>query len=218
MTYIKKNINRKGFTIVELVVVVGIIAVISSIVVTGSQKFDSTILLTNLSYEIALSIREAQSAGLQVKEFKSGTASATFNSGYGVTFYTNNADNSVNNTDYILFADLITSGSAGDNVYNGDSNGGSEFVKKYSTRRGNVIEKFCGVMAVSGVEQCSDSSGGLSYLNIVFVRPNPDATFKSNTAVAYRAAKIYLKSAENTHRAVRIESTGQISVCSNVSC
>ncbi len=202
---------------VELIVVIGIIAMISSIVVTGSQKFDSTILLTNLSYEVALSIREAQSAGLQVKEFKSGTSSATFNSGYGIAFYTTNANSTANTTDYILFADLITSGTAGDNVYSGNSNGGAEFVKKYSTRRGNVIDKFCGVIASSGLEQCS-GGGGLTYLNVVFVRPNPDATFKSNTGVAYRAVKIYLKSQENTQRAVRVESTGQISVCRAISC
>src|SRR3989344_4732921 len=93
---------KRGFTLVELIVVVAITTLISSIVVVGSSKFDGTILLTNLAYDVALSVREAQFAGLNVKVFQSGGTS-TFNAGYGITFYKLNADTSVNNKDYILF-------------------------------------------------------------------------------------------------------------------
>ncbi len=209
---------KRGFTLVELIVIVGIVTVISSVILAGSARFDNSILLTNLSYEVALSIREAQFSGLYVVEFKFGGGSE-FDTGYGVNFYKTNVGGSSNTTDYILFADIIPSGSAiGDQVYSGDSSGGAEFVKKYSAKKGNYIELFCGINAISSAEQCSDVAGGLTYLNISFYRPNPDANFKSNTGVVYKAAKIYLKSAQGNRRAIRVESSGQISVCSVITC
>ena len=208
---------KRGFTLVELIVVVAITTLISSIVVVGSSKFDGTILLTNLAYDVALSVREAQFAGLNVKVFQSGGTS-TFNAGYGITFYKLNADTSTNNKDYILFADVMDGNGVEDYLYSGNSNGGAEFVRKYSTQKGNWIDKFCGVVATTGVEECGGSTGSLTFLNIVFVRPNPDATFKSSTGTAYKAVKIYVKSPQNITKAIRIESTGQISVCSTISC
>lgn len=208
---------KKGFTLVELIVIVGIVTVISSVVLAGSARFDNSILLTNLSYEVALSIREAQFSGLNVAEFKSGGVS-DFNRGYGINFYKTNADSTTNTTDYILFADDIVTGTIGDLIYTGNSNGGAEFVRKYSAKKGNYIEAFCGVLASTGAEDCSNVAGGPTYLNIVYVRPNPDAYFKSSTGATYKAAKIYLKSSQGNRRAVRVEKTGQITVCSAVTC
>ncbi len=208
----------RGFSLVELIVVIGIVGVMSMIILNGSAKFDNSILLTNLSYEVALSIREAQFSGLNVKEFKSGSSSE-FDTGYGVDFYKTNADSSTNINDYILFADVIPSGLlVGDLIYTGNSNGGAEFVKKYSTKKGNYIETFCGILASTGAEECSNVAGGPTYLNVVFVRPNPDANFKSSTGSVYKAGKIYLKSPQGNRRAIRVESSGQIMVCSVITC
>lgn len=202
---------------VELMVVLAISTIVSVVAILSSSRFSGSVLLTNLAYEIAFSIREAQSFGLNVREFQAGTESATFNTGYGVHFFKDYAGGAANGTDYVTFADLIVSGGAGDFLYDGDENGGLEFVAKYTTKKGNFIEKFCGVKA-NNEEQCSNEPGGLQYLNIVFLRPNPDAIFTSNTGVSFRAARIYIKSPQGVVKSVKVENTGQVTVCGAVGC
>jgi len=206
-----------GFSLIELMVVLAISTMVSVIAIVGSSRFNGTVLLTNLAYEIAFSIREAQSFGLNVREFQPGTESATFNAGYGVHFFKDYSNGAPNTADYITFADLVVSAGAGDFTYDGDENGGPEFVAKYTTKKGNFIEKFCGIKS-NNEEKCSNESGGLAYLDIVFLRPDPDATFTSNTGVLFRAAKIYVKSPQGGIKAVKVENTGQVTVCGAGGC
>lgn len=215
---IKRRFFKKGFTLLELLVVVGIVFVVGGVLLVTSSQFDTGIFLTNLAYDVSLSIREAQTSAMNVREFKPNTASATFRTGYGIYFYKNNADGSRNATDYIMFADLIPSNaSTGDFSYSGDSNGGAEFMKKFSTKRGNRISRFCGIL-LNGVEHCS-VTGGILTLSIVFVGDSPDAHFKSDTGSVYKAAKIYFGPPQGGQaRAIRIEKSGQIWVCNTISC
>lgn len=211
----KNRIVARGFSLLELIIVIAIASVVSIIILSSASRFDSSILLTNLAYKIALTLREAQSSSVNVKGFGVGST-ATFNVGYGVHFYAENSNGSVNNTAYILFGDLLDSNGAGDLIYNGNENGGPEYVGKYITGRGNTIEKFCGVVA--GNSEICSTNNGLSYLNIVFIRPNPDAVFKSDTGTPFRAVKIYVKAPDGSERQVKVESTGQISVCGSGPC
>ncbi len=85
-----------GFSMVELMISIGIFMLITGILLANFPSFSSKISLENLAYEIALSIREAQIYGLSVKQFGTGG----FDYGYGIHF---------DNTDYnsfILFADI----------------------------------------------------------------------------------------------------------------
>ena len=117
----------------------------------------------------------------------------------------------------MTFDDLVGCNPVGDLWYDGNDEGGNEYLSKYSTTRGNTILKFCGVMINNG-ELCNGDPGGLTYINIVFVRPETDALFKSNTAVAFQAVKIYLRAKDGATRVVRVRSTGQISVCGAGGC
>jgi prepilin-type N-terminal cleavage/methylation domain-containing protein len=66
----KNNLSRKsGFTLIELMVVLVVFVALTGIMISSQSKFDGTILLNNLAYDIALSIREAQTYGVNVKEF-----------------------------------------------------------------------------------------------------------------------------------------------------
>ena len=80
------KIKITGFTIVELIVTTGIFALITSMMLIRDAKFNSTVKLNNLTYEVALAVRQAQIFGTGVKEYGSGD----FNVGYGVHFDTAN--------------------------------------------------------------------------------------------------------------------------------
>ena len=58
---------KAGFTLIELLVSIAIFIIITSVAVWNNSQFNSTILLTDLGYEIALSVRQAQVYGITVK-------------------------------------------------------------------------------------------------------------------------------------------------------
>ena len=51
------KIKITGFTIVELIVTTGIFALITSMMLIRDAKFNSTVKLNNLTYEVALAVR-----------------------------------------------------------------------------------------------------------------------------------------------------------------
>lgn len=193
---IKRYARRKwvgGFSLVELLVTVGIFSFISVSIFVKNSNFNSSVLLTNLAYDVALSIREAQIYGLSVREFNQ-----SFDVAYGVNM------NSNNDLNYIFFADADK---------NGRYDVGDGLLENYSIKKGNRISDFCATPS-SGSERCK-STGDITSLDITFLRPNPDAIIKTNLAETYGTAKIYLESPSGSRRTVVVESTGQISVQNN---
>lgn len=75
------NNFQKGFTLVELLISIGIVVVVSSIVLIKYSSFDSTVLLKNATYEVALALREAQAKSVSGSH-EGGDANFPF----GVTF------------------------------------------------------------------------------------------------------------------------------------
>lgn len=185
--------HQKGFSLVELVASVAIFLVITTIILVKHSDFSGTLLVENLAYDIALSVRKAQVFGLSVREFTAG--SNEFNVGYGVHF------DSVSNNTYIFFADRNRNEKYDDS---------SEIIETFTLRKGNVISEFCGTLA-SGAEKCSPSD--ISYLDIVFERPNPDAIIKSSVpSDTYTSAKVTVSSPQGTQWNINTVITGQISV------
>jgi|TARA_Y100000310_G_scaffold345866_1_gene471951 prepilin-type N-terminal cleavage/methylation domain-containing protein len=189
----KKVGRKKGFSLVELLVSMGVLVMITTLVLISHAQFSGNILIGNLAYDIALSVRQAQVFGLSVREF--GTGSSEFDIGYGVHFDTGN------NASYVLFADRDK-----DNIYDGSS----ELAELFTIGRGNTISQFCATLA-AGTEKCSGSD--ITALDITFERPNPDAVIKSNIgADTYASAKITVRSPQGSTRSITVRSTGQISV------
>ena len=87
---------KRGFTIAEIVVVIAIIGFVSVVVIARYRDFDSTSILKNLAYEVALSVREAQI--MTVSTSNIGGVSQT---SYGIAF---TADSNA----YVLFSDMGT--------------------------------------------------------------------------------------------------------------
>jgi type II secretory pathway pseudopilin PulG len=98
----KKKLNRipgnAGFSMVELLVSIGIIVLVLSVVVTNQRSFNSAVLLRGQAYEIALAMREVQLGA--ISSVSDGTG--VFRSVQGVHFDT------ADNQKYRVFRDSTT--------------------------------------------------------------------------------------------------------------
>jgi prepilin-type N-terminal cleavage/methylation domain-containing protein len=195
-----KNTRERGFTLVELMVTVGIFTVITGLLLARYTDFDRGIILTNLAYDVALTIRSAQSASINVKSVPVTSGfSGEFNYPFGVYF----TDNS---TSFISFADA----NYNENTDIGSYNTGEE-IATTNIKRGSRISDIC-----AGTESSCNNS--ITELNIVFKRPDPIAHIVSVDSVNGRVvsenpyAEITVASSDGSTRKVIVRSTGQISV------
>src|SRR3989344_6228445 len=76
--------SSTGFTLIELLVVTAIIVIVTSLVLINNNRFGGTVLLQNLAYDMAPSVREAQVYGISVLSF-----GGEFDFGYGMHFTAN---------------------------------------------------------------------------------------------------------------------------------
>jgi len=175
--------TQRGFTLVETMVALGIFVIVTAIVFVGNSRFNNTIFLTNLAYDLALTVSRAQSYGINVRPFDGATK--PFEVGYGVYFEKNSHDS------FILFTDVNQN-----NLYSNN-----ELLERYIIRRGNYISNlFCG-------------GSPFDSINITFIRPNPDAIFYCNGISSNASSvRIEVTSPAGIKKNVTIEATGQISV------
>jgi|CXWL01.1.fsa_nt_gi prepilin-type N-terminal cleavage/methylation domain-containing protein len=190
----------RGFSLLELLVVITIFSVISLVILANHSRFNSSVLLGSLAYKIALSVREAQVYGLSVQGQLSNVQGqlSNFQVGYGVHF--------AGGTTYILFADLNAN-----KKYDGTPT--DSIVKSYTVSQGHTISEFCGIRS-TGQHDCAVGNS-ITYLDVVFFRPNPDAIMTSSAfqyPSSYSSAEITVSSPAGSSRKVSIASTGQISV------
>jgi len=183
---------------------------ITGIVLFSQTAFNNSILLNNLAYDIAITLRQAQTFGVNVRE--SGVGSGKF-SPYGVYF---NLNSILGNKGFVLFADTaIGADQKPDLKFTGDPTckaSDPECVQKYSLNKGNYIKDIC-----IGSSDANCISVGSNDLTILFKRPNPDALMYSGTGRAQADAKNYAKitisSGDNSVvKNVVITSVGQIYV------
>lgn len=180
---------NKGFTLVELMVSISIFTVITTMAVYNNTQFNGSVILTNLAYEVALSVRQAQFYGISVRQ----NAASSFDSGYGVHFDTSMP------TTYTLFEDKVGGISHAKDA--GDVN-----LQNFTIAKGNKISRVC----VNGA--CDATTADISFL-----RPNPDAYItKGGTSTLQPGnAEICVVSPQGTARRVVVEPTGQISVATD---
>jgi hypothetical protein len=218
-----------------MMVVIAIIIIITAVVITSQSSFNKTLVLANTAYDVALTIRLAETYGIG-----SHVLGGTVNTGYGIHFGTGTPNNT-----FTLFADtdpaVTGSGStchpapggvgsvlstgpsalAGDCVYKP----GSDITSQVYTLGNNItISNFCGELS-NNTWKCSTTCGvassctvGLSSLDIVFSRPNP-TPFMSEDG-SYPDPKLYpevvtsciaLTSAQGGFKYVSVGASGQIS-------
>lgn len=215
--FLKQLRALRGFTLIEMLVVLAIIVIITAIAIVGQTSFNKTLVLTNTAYNLALSIREAQSYGLSTRAF--GTVQ---NSGYGVRL------NRAALTTYSTYADIHPVSPGTNSAYcpghtertatNPEARPGncyysnvSELIKTYTFNRGFKINRFCGTTS-GGTETCS--TGSLTTMDIVFLRPNTETIITGNNAtLSFAKATIVIEPPDaSAERCITVTALGGISV------
>ncbi len=209
----KKRNKKSGFTLIELMAVLVIFVALTGVVMNSQKSFDGTILLNNLAYDIALSVRQAQTYGVNVREFSTTTTSSAF-SGYGIRFDPNN-----DNKHYILFADVYNNNYF--NISNSDPacpKNDLQCVERYALTRGSFISSVCVGLSVSDCYPPTGADTDKS-VSIVFRRPNPNATIMVGSSGATctnnkpcQFAKIVISSSGGQTKSIIVTALGQIYV------
>ena len=172
-----------------MIVVTGIIMIITGVLLTKNSAFGGSIILKSLAYDVALSVREAQTYGISVRESSGGS----FSSGYGVEARIASASS------YLLYVDSANTG-----FYTGST----ELVTRYALKTGYTIVGLCYTPAGGTNEVCTAQK-----LDITFKRPEPDAYIRVDDSPALnQRARIELSSPNGAIVSILVEATGQISV------
>lgn len=211
----------RGFTLVEMMVVLAIIVIVTTMALLGQSSFNRSMVLTDTAYTIAFSVREAQALGISSRAF-AGTPDA----GYGLHFA------HLSPTTYKLFADTYPP-SPGDTQYSGICPGHpdvpktnpeakpgdciqtleTEVVRTYSLNNGFRISGFCGRRS-NGNQLCNGPA--MDALNIVYLRPNTQSVItgvNGNVRTALEDATIRVSSPDGSvERCIYVSKVGQVSV------
>lgn len=218
MVITNKKQLQKGITLIELIVVVGIVSVISSVLLFNYSDFSTNVSIRNLSQEIALTVRKVQTYATSVRGIDNTTLSTRSFPAYGISFSLDATSGTFepNTKEFILFADIPENvGDSPNKKYDGDGSCGSPGVGA------ECIENYSISSSDSIVEVCTDATGCVSAgsIDITFRRPVPDAI------ICYRASSsdncqnitisyvdIVVQSAKGLRRSISVWNTGQISV------
>ena len=169
-----------GFTLIEMLVTLGIITALSAMVLGYSRKSETTTYLVREGNRIAFELRRAQNQAMLMLQQDSESEKVC---GWGI--YIDQSD-LPHVEQFLLFADLCEAGeSNGNSKYDGDE------------------EKTETIFLLKGVEIFySDAS------SIVFIPPEPRIEFDPNMDNA--KIQIQLKNRPETYYEIRISETGQI--------
>lgn len=198
--------RSRGFTLVELLVVVSIATIMMTALVVQQGKWNDQLAVSTQAYELTLMLRQAQIYSLAVRE-NLGSTGDKFDIGYGVYFDDDEGEEDTGQ--YVFFADK--------NKNQKYDVGAGELIETKTFIRGVNISKFCGRNS-GGQEKCSDQHDNLDKLNISFFRPEPKAVitfFKEGVNQfdkIYPPATIYLRSPQGKESSIKVEDNGQISV------
>lgn len=210
-----------GFTLVELMVVISIFLMITAVTIFQYGTFRSNVSLQNLTDDIALSVRKAQSFAIGARGVKNNVGGVDFDKNYGIHFTIDTTPSSYQegtNKSFILFSsadkkyDYSSSGTCGDSVSN-------ECIELFNITTADKVEEIW----VDGVQMNAQKAS----IDIVFRRPDPRAYFCYRSAntnsngncdnQTISSVKIVISNgaanqADIKTKKITIQNTGQISI------
>ena len=208
----KKSLSncRAGFTLVELMVVITIMLIITSISFYNYTAFRSQTLISSLAYDISLAIRQAQLYGVSGRGTDASITpiSATsdlsgFTYAYGVSF------DAINNpTQFKIFADTN-----GDGFYTAIPS--DETVQTYALQAGTKISSVC----VTSNSVCAAADTVRGPVAILFKRPESRILVSytsggvTHSEVLNMTVQITVQSSDHSlSKVITISPLGQISI------
>lgn len=193
----KKN---KGFTLVELIVVIGIMSIIMVLVVFNSRNLNDDLALKAASSEVSLALRQAQNYGITVKQ-----GVTNFNDPFGAVL------DLTRPSEIIIYSDINNN-----RIY--DTSG--EFREKILILGGIRINKLCSVDSFNTLT-CPTPSA--QYMTLTYVRPNPEPIINfvnsSNASLGGSWKKVYIELVSPKGKisyVVTDSSSGQITIQSTM--
>jgi len=211
-----KNLQQ-GVTVIELVIVIAIVSVVSSVLIFNYSGFSTSVSIRNLSQEMALSIRKAQTYATSVQSVNSVVNDTTLFPAYGISFSLNQPTSDITlptTKRFVLFADIPdVSNPLGDKIYTSDGECG---VPSFDSE---CLESFGIATSDRIIRLCTDITGCASDMtvNVLFRRPSPDALICivqgsacSSSTPSY--LEIVVQSVRGDERTILVWNTGQISV------
>jgi prepilin-type N-terminal cleavage/methylation domain-containing protein len=212
----RKQQQNAGVTLIEMMVVIAIVAIVSSVVMFNYTKFTTNVSVRNLAQDIALSIRKAQTYATSVQALGSG--STDLYKTYGVVFSLAAPSTNIatpTKKRFIIFADVNENGKYDqqNQAVCGTPTATNECLEGYGISSADTITKICS-SGISGT--CTTDAGRTALLE--FCRPAPDAAIYVNddgvagcaNGVSY--AEIVIQSAKGLEQRIQLWNTGQISV------
>jgi prepilin-type N-terminal cleavage/methylation domain-containing protein len=205
---------NRGFTLLELVVSIGIFSAMTALVVAKYGNFNQSTLLTDTAYDIALALHTAQNYGLSVKNAGSGTN--PFGLPYALDFTTSEAGTpcgsaTANNKHIVLYGDSdpIT-------TPDGVCGASDSALTTFAITRGAAIAPLTGN---PGSGLCVGSGSTCSFYNVTqvdisFTRPYPEAKICANASPVscYGYAEVIIVGTDGSTRTIAIRENGQVSV------
>ncbi len=220
---LKKKFNQKGVTLIEMIVVIFIFGLVSSVLLFNYSDFSSNVSVRNLAQDVGLYVRKAQTYSTSVQFIQNENGTEDFHS-YGLSFSPddNIADNLPYNRQFIFFADIPdqnnlplvynkmyqTNGSCGNPTEN------DECIQLLNINTADKIVSIC--RDVYGTRECMENG----IVDITFLRPSPDANFCIKLGGYYDSCDtaptsyvdLILQSAKGVQKTVTIWNTGQIAI------
>lgn len=201
-----KAYSKRGMTYVELIVVMGIFSVITSIVLFDYGKFQSKVDIKNLANDLALKFVETQKSSLAGKQ--SNGSPVNWKPSYGLYF---NLSSPGNNKSFIYFADLDS-----DKKYNvTDLNfcvnpavpTNDECLDKTTITKNNYISEIR-IFYTTGVDST------VTNLATTFTRPNSGADFASGGALLSNVfyAQVTVLSPKGSSAVIKLYASGRIQI------
>lgn len=190
-----------------MTVVIAIISIMTATIVGNQGSFRSATVATNMAYEVAATIRQAQLFGIGVRQAASGDDDLTDT--YGVEF-------TAGSPTYSLFRERGTPDGEcdGGGCNCGDPSG--ECVEQVRMLQQVQVEAICATAnaSLSSADLLASASAcAQETLSATFTRPNPEATIRSLTPNAHSWNLVGILVRGGSHcRLVRLYENGQVSV------